>query len=121
MLERAARMSRLHDFYGALLTSRQRRMIELKYDLDWSLGEIAADLGTTRQAAHDSLRRAESSLEAFEQVLGLAAQAEDRARLAREAGEQLDSLLQEGLGETLAARLERIKAIVEELGWGADR
>ncbi|MEW6307785.1 MAG: sigma factor-like helix-turn-helix DNA-binding protein [Bacillota bacterium] len=121
MFERATRMSRLHDFYGGLLTSRQRRMIELKYELDWSLGEIAADLGTTRQAAYDSLRRAESSLETFEQVLGLAAQAEDRARLAREAGEQLDSLLQEGLGETLAARLERIKAIVEELGWGADR
>ncbi|MEW5761763.1 MAG: YlxM family DNA-binding protein [Bacillota bacterium] len=70
-LERFARVNLLYDFYGPLLTERQRRIMELHYQHDFSLGEIAAECGVTRQAVHDILRRAEAALEGYEEKLGL--------------------------------------------------
>jgi len=71
MLERFARVNLLYDFYGPLLTERQRRFMELHYQQDLSLGEIAATSGVTRQAVYDTLRRAEAALEEYEAKLGL--------------------------------------------------
>ncbi|MBX5436254.1 MAG: YlxM family DNA-binding protein [Alicyclobacillaceae bacterium] len=72
MMEKVTRVGDLYDFYGPLLTPRQREMVELHYLDDWSLGEIAAHLGISRQAVHDNLRRAEEQLESYESVLRLA-------------------------------------------------
>lgn len=71
MLERFARVNLLYDFYGPLLTERQRRFMELYYQQDLSLGEIAMECGVTRQAVYDTLRRAEAALEGYEEKLGL--------------------------------------------------
>ena len=40
----------LYDYYGDLLTQRQRECFELRYNQDLSLGEIAETLGVSRQA-----------------------------------------------------------------------
>lgn len=61
----------LHDFYGSLLTDRQQKFIELYYGDDLSLGEIAEQYNVTRQAVHDTLKRAEQTLENYEGKLGL--------------------------------------------------
>ncbi|AEF93969.1 UPF0122 protein [Desulfotomaculum nigrificans CO-1-SRB] len=61
----------LYDFYGSLLTERQQKFIELYYGDDLSLGEIAEKFAVTRQAVHDTLKRAEQTLENYEQKLGL--------------------------------------------------
>ena len=71
MLEKIERMAWLFDFYGPLLTDKQRRIVELHYENDWSLGEIAAEFGVSRQAIYDILKRAEKALEHCEQRLGL--------------------------------------------------
>jgi len=59
------------DFYGQLLTERQQKFIELYYGNDYSLGEIAEAYNVTRQAVHDTLKRAESMLQNYEQKLQL--------------------------------------------------
>lgn len=74
MSEKLLQMAMLYDFYGALLTDRQRETLDLYYHNDWSLGEIAQQIGSSRQAVNDALRRAESALETFETKLGLVAQ-----------------------------------------------
>lgn len=74
MIGKVTRIGVLYDFYGALLTERQREMVELHYFDDWSLAEIAEHVGTSRQAVHDNLRRAEEQLEAYERALRLLAQ-----------------------------------------------
>jgi predicted DNA-binding protein YlxM (UPF0122 family) len=73
IIGKVTRVGDLYDFYGALLTERQRELVELHYADDWSLTEIAEHLGISRQAVHDHLRRAEEQLEAYERTLGLVA------------------------------------------------
>ncbi len=64
-------MGLLLDFYGALLTARQLLACRLYYAENLSLGEIASELGISRQAVHDTVRRAEQTLLRFEEKLGL--------------------------------------------------
>ena len=65
-------ISFLLDFYGEMLTEKQREMIEFYYNEDLSLAEIADDQGITRQGVRDSIKRAESQLLEMEERLGLA-------------------------------------------------
>lgn len=61
----------LLDFYGGMLTDRQRGVMEMHYSDDLSLSEIAESLNITRQAIHDSLKRGEKTLNTYEDKLGL--------------------------------------------------
>ena len=65
-------ISLLLDFYGDILTEKQRDVVELYYNEDLSLSEIAAHSGITRQGVRDSIKRAESVLLDLEERLGLA-------------------------------------------------
>ena len=62
----------LYDYYGDLLTSRQRECFELRYYQDLSLGEIGEELGISRQGVHDNLSRAEALLRNMEAKTGCA-------------------------------------------------
>lgn len=65
-------ISVLLDFYGEMLTEKQREVVELYYNEDLSLGEIAQFSHITRQGVRDSIKRAEAVLLQFEERLGLA-------------------------------------------------
>lgn len=71
MLDRILRVTMLYDFYGALLTEKQRSYLEMHYLNDLSLSEIAEETHISRQAVHDNIRRAETALEEYEQALRL--------------------------------------------------
>ena len=61
----------LFDFYGELLTPKQREYFDLHYNADLSLAEIAESAGTSRQAIWDIIRRAEATLRETEAKTGL--------------------------------------------------
>lgn len=61
----------LLDFYGELLTEKQRSCCDLHWNEDYSLAEIAEQTGLTRQAVWDVLRRAEEKLRRFESKTGI--------------------------------------------------
>ena len=65
-------ISLLLDFYGDMLTEKQRDVVELYYNEDLSLAEIATHSGITRQGVRDSIKRAESQLLDYEDRLRLA-------------------------------------------------
>lgn len=65
-------VSLLLDFYGDMLTEKQRDVVELYYNEDLSLAEIAAHSLITRQGVRDSIKRAEGILFDLEARLGLA-------------------------------------------------
>ena len=62
----------LLDFYGELLTEKQREAMDLYYNEDLSLAEIAEPLSISRQGVRDSIKRGEKQLEELETTLGLA-------------------------------------------------
>lgn len=67
----------LLDFYGDMLTEKQRHFIGCYYNDDLSLSEIAANEGITRQGVRDAIKRAEAQLTAMEESLGLVARFEN--------------------------------------------
>ena len=58
----------LFDFYGELLTEKQREICRMHLQEDLSLGEIGQELGISRQAAHDNLTRTEALLKNMEAI-----------------------------------------------------
>lgn len=63
--------SMLLDFYGSLLTEKQRECYDLHYNEDLSLSEIAEQSGVSRQGVWDNIRRAESAMRDIEAKTGL--------------------------------------------------
>ena len=59
----------LLDFYGRLLPDKQREILEMYYEEDMSLAEIAESMGITRQGVHDSIRRGEKEIVSMEEKL----------------------------------------------------
>lgn len=60
----------LFDTYGGMLTEKQREYLDMRYNQDLSLGEIAALQGVSRQAVFDNLSRTEALLRRFEENIG---------------------------------------------------
>lgn len=71
MKNQAYRMAMLYDFYGDVLTDRQKEFYDLYYNEDLSLGEIAENYGITRQGVRDVIVRAEATLTELEDKTGL--------------------------------------------------
>lgn len=67
----AVMRSMLFDFYGELLTDKQREYFDLRYNEDLSLGEIAEQCGISRQGVWDIIRRAETAMTEIEEKTGL--------------------------------------------------
>ncbi len=81
---------RLLDFYGGLLSDRQREILSLHYDEDLSLGEISQICGITRQGVADALKKGENALNDFETRLGLLSRADALEKNLAEIAKQLD-------------------------------
>ncbi|MCC5912004.1 MAG: putative DNA-binding protein [Clostridiaceae bacterium] len=71
MIEKKLEISMLYDFYSQLLTDKQKDMIDLYYNQDLSLGEIAEEFKVSRQAVYDTIKRTEKILYNYEEKLKL--------------------------------------------------
>ncbi len=107
------RQTLLWDFYGELLTERQRRAYGDAIGLDMSLGELAKEVGISRQGVHDLLRRSQRQLEAYEEKLGLVR----RFSLLQERARQIEALCQSEAWPAGAEGLrEEIFRLAREIG-----
>lgn len=70
-MENFVRRTLLYDFYGELLTEHQREVYEAVVLEDYSVSEVAAERGISRQGIHDLVRRVDRLLEGYEKRLGL--------------------------------------------------
>ena len=113
------RINILLDFYGDMLTQRQRDFLEYYYIDDLSLAEIAENEGITRQGVRDAIKRAEGQLFDMEERLGLAKRfLEVRKGLAEilEATEVINAYnMRTGLSRDINDAVVKIKFIAETL------
>ena len=63
-------MALLLDYYGGMLTDKQRECFDMRYNQDMSLSEIAEAQGVSRQAVFDNLTRTEALLRRMEENIG---------------------------------------------------
>ena len=79
----------LLDFYGPVLTDKQRVILTEYYNEDLSLAEIAENLGITRQGVRDAIKHGETALKELEEKVGFAA----RYRRVQQTLEELEQLV----------------------------
>ena len=82
-------MGYLLDFYGEVLTQKQREMLRQYYNDDLSLSEIGENFGITRQGARDAIKHGETTLKELEEKVGFAT----RYRRVQQKLEQLEQLV----------------------------
>ena len=107
----AVSMTLLFDYYGDLLTEKQRTYFDLYYNQDLSLAEIAEEEGVSRQGVYDALVRTESILRKFEEKTGFVARAMERktAVAAIEAAADRVRQTDPALAETILSACRQIK------------
>lgn len=111
----ALEMALLLDYYGGMLTDKQRDCFDMRYNQDLSLGEIGEELGVSRQAVCDNLTRTEALLRRMEENIGCVKR--DRATR-RAVQEILDAAAVLGTSSDPAVSeiAQRIIAAAKELG-----
>lgn len=124
-IDEITRQSLLYDFYGELLTKRQREVMELYHGENLSLAEIAEEFGISRQGVHDALRSARKALDGYEAKLGLVQRFLRTEQAVGEIDEEIEAAieaLQEGGSQTagrstadLIRRLQKIREIIDQL------
>ena len=72
MFEKNLNVGYLLDFYGELLSERKKSALDMYYNEDYSLSEIADEVGISRQGVRTVIKKAESELFFYEEKLGLA-------------------------------------------------
>lgn len=105
MIEKILEVSLLYDFYGQMLTEKQRQIIELYYNEDLSLGEISKAMNISRQGVHDMLKRSEKVLHNYEEKLRLVEKFMCHKSKIKEAYMLLDSICSD-------ERVDKIKLIL---------
>ena len=108
----------LLDIYGGVLTDKQREMLELYYNEDLSLSEIAANEGISRQGVRDSIKRGEEALLDLEEKIGVVAIVEKYDALFEAVTEACDGIIADCRSYTttknVIEKLERIKNAIDD-------
>ncbi len=98
----------LLDFYGGLLTDKQRMIMSYHYEQDMSLSEISEVLEISRQAVHDVIKRSEKVLKGYEKELGLV----DRFNHQKAKLMEIETLLKGNNDESSFKALNIIKELI---------
>ena len=109
--EKNVNIGMLLDLYGALLTDRQREVMDLYYNDDLSLSEVSEECGITRQGVREALVKGEELLHDFESRLGLLARQAANEKAVTEVLAALDA--PEGIAPEEREKLkEKIRSLI---------
>lgn len=118
-IEKMVEIGLLFEQYKELLTDKQREMVSLYYEEDYSLGEISENLGVSRQGVYDTLKRSEKILREYENKLHLVAKLKEQEKFLKFIGEKIvdikEDLLHNRDCANLIPKLENIEEICREL------
>ncbi len=115
------RQSLLYDFYGELLTKRQREVMELYHEENLSLAEIADEFGISRQGVYDALKNGEKALSSYEEKLGLVEKFRKSSEAIDKIDERIDNIIESlkdmdtGHSQSTIKELQGVKSIINKL------
>ena len=110
MFQKPLEIGYLLDFYGEMLNERRRTVLDMYYNEDMSLSEIAEALGITRQGVRDLIKKAGDELLLFEEKLGMA----KKFRLLCECTDRAESVIKGSNDRaSLLDILSEIRSIIE--------
>ena len=115
MKDQAYQMTLLFDFYGEMLTERQKEFYDLYYNEDLSLGEIAENYGMTRQGVRDAIVRAEAALREMEEKTGIIRRFETQQKDLAAVAELAQAARRENSNPTVEDYLRRIGELADKL------
>ena len=107
--------SLLLDFYGQLLTDRQYEILDLHYNNDFTLTEIAEQLNISRQGVYDNEKRGRALLIEYENKLGLLGKFSQQKQKAQNVLEMMKKLKLDELGKENADIIEKVTTEIEDL------
>lgn len=120
MAEKNLDISILLDHYGEMLTEKQREVIDLYYNQDLSLAEIAEQEGISRQGVRDNIKRAEAQLLEMEEKLHTAARFKQMTETFAEVDGLLDEIEKEYAALHRPSGVRRVRTVREKLTSFAD-
>ena len=112
-MEQLVYLSLLFDFYGALLTDKQKESLLLHLFEDFSLAEVGDALGISRQAVYDNIRRAELSMKDYEKKLGLLSRYQEERTALGEIASRIERLRTVENGDAIDTILKRMAPLME--------
>lgn len=117
MYDKIVQITLLFDFYGQLLTEKQIEIIDMYYNNDLSLSEIAEQQEISRQGVYDTLKRAEKTLSEYEDKLGLVNRFLQQKESLSEINTMLDKILEIEENDVVRIKdeIENIKIYIENL------
>ncbi|MBE6812085.1 MAG: YlxM family DNA-binding protein [Clostridia bacterium] len=105
----------LLDFYGDMLTPKQREFVDYYYNDDLSLAEIAQNVGITRQGVRDAIKRAEVQLTEMEERLGLVSRFQSMQAGLSEIIECADAINKENLSCGLSREINDLTVRIQSI------
>jgi len=114
-MDKVYETSLLLDFYGQLLTDRQYEILDLHYNNDYTLSEIAEQLNISRQGVYDNEKRGRALLNEYENKLGLLSKFSKQKQKAEQVRKLFDEFETSELSQHNMEVVENIKRELAEL------
>ena len=114
-MDKNVEISILCEIYGNLLTDKQYKLLDDYYNKDYSLSEIADNMGITRQAVRDNLKKGENKLFELEEKLGIMKRTRKQEQKIGKILSKLSKIQTKFSDEQIANILENIKHELNDL------
>ncbi len=105
----------LYDFYGELLTEKQKQVYEMHYQNDLSLTEIGEELSISRQAVRDQLKRTEKILLDYEEKLQLVSRFQAQKKAVLEMKEIMETVERKNPDAAVVKAIAKMKKIADDI------
>ena len=115
MFEKNLNISLLLDFYGDILSERQNEMLNMYYNEDLSLAEIAEKFEISRQGVRSVLKKGETILIDMEEKLKLAERFSKMLKKSAEIAEELEKINQNINNNDISTRLLSLIKEIKEM------
>lgn len=114
-MEDILQLTLLYDFYGELLTEKQKQVYEMHYQNDLSLTEIGEELSISRQAVRDQLKRTEKILLDYEEKLQLVSRFQAQKKAVREMKQIMEGMEKQKPDAQMRRAIAKMKQIAEAI------